>query len=608
MLPRLSPEHFLFLFPRIAEFDPSDLHEPASGSLPLVSVWVMCPNRRSIERFDLKESNMRLLSSLVALVAAFPALADDFQATAPVTAATVYSSGATLTREISVALPAGEHRVLFPIDISILDQGPPRLTAEGSYQLGELELLSRYIVNPEAVFSDEQLAAKNRLDTAQDSVVRQSEVVSQERAALNAASARIDFLKSMTGGSLQSLDAEAVTATVALIGEGLLQAERARLSAEQAMRAAQKELEVLQTAFEQAETDFERLYPPKKAIDMLAVSVVLDQPETVELTLKHLTERASWAPDYDLHLTRGEKPSVKVDRKVVVYQATDELWNDVALTLSTANPFAGIEPSTARGTQAIIQAPIDARIRKSQPMASSTGKLDYSTESVEFEGEPFVVEELTASAMFDGLSVTYEYPRRISLAPSGDPVLLALDSFEVEAETTQRAIPRRDDTAFLVADLRNARDEPILPGDASVYRDGVFVGRTSLDLIPAGGEGEVSFGPLESIRLSYRALDNDTGDVGVVRRSNTREQGMEFVVENLTADVQSVEALFGLPYAEQEDLDLAVNARPAPDETNQDKERGLALWNLELVPGEKRTVSVDVEFNWPTDQNLFWQP
>ena len=58
---------------------------------------------------------MRLATvSLLALIAASPALADEVFSQAPVSAVTVYPQGAEMTLRATVDLPAGEHRVFLP--------------------------------------------------------------------------------------------------------------------------------------------------------------------------------------------------------------------------------------------------------------------------------------------------------------------------------------------------------------------------------------------------------------------------------------------------------------------------------------------------------------
>ena len=273
--------------------------------------------------------------------------------------------------------------------------------------------------------------------------------------------------------------------------------------------------------------------------------------------------------------------------------------------MSTANPFAQVNPTEPFPSQAFLQVKGKAgygSVRSTAPQA------EYA-ELSRADGAPEPIGSfVTAEAVIDGLSVTYDYPQPINLASDGGELILSLDDFTFDAREFNRAAPRFDKTAFLMAEFTNSTQEPFLPGQASISRDGVFVGRSSLPLVPAGDKAEVSFGTLEGLRLDYKLLDNDTGDRGFLTSSSTRVQQMEFSVENLLATTEEVQTIFALPYAEQEDLSISTSSRPSPDETDFEKKRGVSVWNLKVGPGEKRSVRVNVDMDWPEGQQLFWQP
>ncbi|SIO32252.1 mucoidy inhibitor MuiA family protein [Vannielia litorea] len=534
-------------------------------------------------------------------------MAADFQAAAPVTGATVYPQGATVTRTVRAEVPAGAHRLLFPVRQGMMNYGPPRILASGGIALGATQLLTGYVTDAETVYSPAQAEGRARVEAAEDAVTAKADEIASAQVALDAANARLEFLGSVKGGALDAIDPEALRAAAGLIGSETAAAQLEKQQTQEALRGLAEEMADLKTALAQAQSDLARLTPPAGPIDMLAVSLELDAPQEVVLEVVYLDGAAAWRPDYDLRLTRGEDASVAIDRKAVVQQYTGELWDGIELVLSTADPFAGIVPTEP--------VPNLAQMGAAAYKGRASAGASYDTASVARESE--VMEEpmvevatpIVAGLKVEGLAVTYDYPRRVTLAPDGGEGLqLALDTVTLEAEEKIIASPRTDQTAFLLAELRNTLPEPILPGEASVYRDGVFVGRNSVPLIPAGAEEKLSFGPLEAVRLEWKLLNNDTGDKGIVSRSNTREQAMEFTVENLSDEAVELTALYALPYSEQEDLEVDVTARPSPTREDWEKKRGVGEWDMSLAPGEKKLVRIDVTLDWPSGSDLFWYP
>ena len=213
----------------------------------------------------------------------------------------------------------------------------------------------------------------------------------------------------------------------------------------------------------------------------------------------------------------------------------------------------------------------------------------------------------TAALEVDGLALSYVYPDPVTIA-SAEAAELALDTLSLSAKPAIHAAPRWDDTAFTVATFTNTTGEPLLPGWANVLRDGHLVGRERIELIPAGAETELGFGPVEGIRLKTIFERNAEGDAGLISRSSTREQKISFTVENLTDEPQDVRAFFPLTFSEQEDLRVRVSANPAPDETDIDRKRGVSAWDLTVAPGETAEVGITVRLDWPEGMQLIWGP
>ena len=544
---------------------------------------------------------LRLSLSLPALLVASTALAEDFRAAAPIGAVTIYPQGAQVTRQITLDLPAGAHRVLLPAPGADLWNSPPRVRAGDGTAIGALNLLSGHVSDPETVYLPQQADALAALEVARAALDSGRDRLAAKQAELAAAEARLAFLSSISGGALETLSPSALGETAAMIGQQTASARAEIAAARPALRALEDEIEDLQDALSQAQRDLDALSPPEGPVDMLAISVERAEPGPATLEIREFVRNAGWQPTYDLRLTRGEAPGLELARKVMLAQDTGEPWLDVDLVVSTADPFAQIDPTDPFPNRAVIRP--EGRLARGAPEKMAGDAM----EEAPVMAEPSAI-MATGQLAADGITVAYTYPRKVSVPALGDGLILELDRVDLDPEVTLRATPRHDATAFIMAEFTNTTAEPLLPGTAALYRDGTYVGSTDLEMIPAGGEETVSFGAMEGIRLDWRALRTDTGDTGIVRRKDEREEALEFSVENLTARTEEVLTLFALPFSEQEDLKIRTTARPAPDETDYGKDRGVGAWHLTLKPGEKQTVRVDVTLSWPEDQELYWRP
>lgn len=548
---------------------------------------------------------MRLFTAsalaLAAALPALPALAEDFHAAAPVVAATVYPQGAELTLRATLALPAGQHRVFLPFrdagDLSSL----PRILASPGVDIGAIGFQRDVASAPQALFTPAQQAAFDAREAARKGLQDAEAALAAASAGLDALTARRDFLAALAPPAEASADQ--VLALADTLGREMQAVLEQIATTRPSLRPQEKAVAQARDTLAGAEAAFERLAPPRALNDMLSVAVTLDAPQTVTLELTDLVYSAGWGMDYDLDLNR-DAGRLDITRNVVVWHDYRAPWTGAALTLSTARPGEAVGPQEVW--------PDLARIAPNQPpLRAPQGFSGDMMPTPAPMAEPMLVEAETKQAAatleVDGLSLSYVYPDPVTIAP-GEIAELTLDRLSLDAQTAIHASPRHDTTAFVVADLTNTTGEPILPGPANFMRDGHLVGRSQVELIPAGAEATQPFGPIEGLRLATLFKRNQTGDAGIITRSNTRDQEIVFSVENLTGEAQTLTAFFPLPYSEQEDLSVDVAARPAPDATDIDDKRGVSAWEMELAPGEKAEVSLRIRMGWPEDQELQWYP
>lgn len=543
---------------------------------------------------------MRASVSLIALMLATPALAEDVFAQAPVASAVIYPDGATLTLRAEVELPAGTHRVMVPYPGADGLASLPRIQTSEGVEIGALGFRRAVAADPEALYTEAQANAAAAIDAVEDRLEDQKNALEAARADVTALEARVAYLAAVAppeGGT----PAE-ILATADLVANQTAESLRALTAARTALKPMQDEIQALTGELAAAQAELDRLSPPAAENDMLTVEVTHEAAGPVALEFTEQTWNAGWRVDYDMDLDR-DSGTIALDRKIIVTQDTDRAWTDVRMTLSTARPSDAIAPSEVWPDKADIFDPVVARSGAERDRADDTAYLAEPAPMVEAEESAMK----TAGLRVDGLAISYVYPDPVSVAP-GESAELALDQLTLDAETTIEAAPRYDDTAFLVADITNTTGEPILPGRASLSRDGYFVGQTQIAMIPAGADETLPFGPIEGIRLDTIFKRNEEGDTGLISRSSTRQQQITFTVENLTDEAQDVRALFPLTFSEKEDLEVDVVATPAPDETDVEDRRGVSAWNLTLAPGETQEVQITVELDWPEGELLDWRP
>lgn len=532
---------------------------------------------------------------------ATPLWADDIRLNAPVTAATLYSEGATLTRAVPFSAPAGTHDLLITNLPESLDPMSVRVALDGA-KLGAVTVRHARTLPNTQEDSPELTAAKAALDQAEADLRTAEDARADVLMKAEAAKARLAYLSTLQGPTDTAAAPEALTATLTLIGQETLAARQEIAAAERTARASIKTLEDLREAFANAQQTVDALTPTEGENAMLAVSISTEAATEGTLTLTHLTQFARWVPAYDVHLNNSDTPRLSIERGAFVSQFTDEDWTDVAITLSTSRPDEQSEPSGLY--------PWRRHIEKEQPVtlqktAGRLAEIDVF-ESAAPMAEPVLMQDEMASYSFgDGINATYVYPTPVSVSSASDALHLALGSLDLTPDTYAFANPMRDDTAFLMAETTNNSGELILPSfEANFFLNGTYIGQQEMPLIAEGDDIDFSFGPINGLRLTNKVTDKITGDKGVLTTRNEQSETRVLTAENLTGRAWDLRLLGRVPYSEQEDLQISHQATPAPTETNYDDQRGILMWERSLAAGESFDVKLSHTLQWPSEMIL----
>ncbi|MBA3908371.1 MAG: hypothetical protein C0524_00505 [Rhodobacter sp.] len=536
---------------------------------------------------------MRALLSVLLATTALPVLAETIPATSRITAVTVYPDGARLTREVTFTAPtAGAHDLLVTDLPAESQPGLMQLAPGDGLSLGAFSLRSDRLPPREDPLTSDQTAAKAEVDRLEAAEMQAVLAVDTVQARVDAAEAQVRFLSSFTGALPDEATPDGIKAMAAMIGTETLAARQSALAARADLWTAQQALKDAQEALAKAREAFDAL--PGADTDYTALSVTLSAAKAGEhkVTVTHYISGAGWRPFYDLNLMRDGGDALSLARSILVTQQTGEDWAGVALTLSSSRPSDQSAPSS-----------LWPELRRIVPETAEEEGFGLARKSaadalmseVVMEAAPITV----AEAGLEGDTVVYTYPEVVTVASGAEDLRLALDQLDFVPVVAAWAVPRMDQTAFVMASFTNGSDEPLLPGEAMLFRDGVLVGTIWLDLIAPGTETDIAFGALDTLRIKREMPTRAEGETGVFGTSNQRTESAVITLENTGDESWPVRLIDQVPYTEQTDLEIEMTADPEPTETDVDGQRGILAWEFDLPAGGKKTITLEHVLNWP---------
>src|ERR1700722_8767308 len=311
---------------------------------------------------DLRRDIMRMIANglvttglvLVTAFAAAQAQAAELDATSAVDAVTVYPDGASVTRVITVDLPAGDHTLVAPDFPLALD--PSSLRVEG-------EADSKFAIG--AIDTRQPPPAPVNLPKLDQRIEALKDQRADLQGTIAAATARRKFAERFAQASPAGIGDKGEARPIAEWRDAFAAVAEEVPTADAAIRDAERKQRDIDREIARLETD-RAAKPPSK----LEVRIDLAATAATKATLRvtYTVRNARWVPLYDARLDTGardRKPALELVRRAEITQTTGEDWPNVALAVSTVR--------TARGGSApelgslIVQYPDAPR-----PTASAT--------------------------------------------------------------------------------------------------------------------------------------------------------------------------------------------------------------------------------------------
>lgn len=194
----------------------------------------------------------------------------------------------------------------------------------------------------------------------------------------------------------------------------------------------------------------------------------------------------------------------------------------------------------------------------------------------------------------------FEIKQPLTMASDGKTTTTEIARYQLPATYQYLGIPRADKDAFLVADATEWQQYSLLEGEASVYFENSFVGKTILDPTVVNDTLHFSLGRDNGIRIQRTKVSDRS-----TRRllSTTQEQNLTWriTVKNSRKEAVSLTLRDQIPVSENSNITVTTEELSGGQ---MDKTTGIVEWQLQLQPNEQRELIVAYRVKYPKSRWL----
>jgi uncharacterized protein (TIGR02231 family) len=545
------------------------------------------------------------------LIAAFPAAhAADVVATLPIDHVTVYRDSAIVTRAGTVELAAGDHRLIVRnLPDGLVPAGIRIAASGGNVRLGGIEIQR---VTQDALVNDNERALNKQLRALGD----QRDAIQDEVAA---AENQLKLLSAVSqtptgsGDNAARIDGASLSSLVGAMGTNEA-AARARV------RNAKLRLRDLDEQAEVIKADLQKVATARKSTTELRASVRADAAGSVPFELEYQMGDAGWQWQYEGRLDTTTKKLVLI-RQAELRQGTGEDWRGIELVVSTARPT--INAATPRlaslfldlrspnvysgGGDESIEEVVVTGLRRGSSRRYVPQRRERSSPSVSAQAAAPApaAPKIEADVFATDFVADYKIPGRVSVASDRQSRVYPIGDTELAVELVARANLSKARSAYLEAKVKYKGDVPIDTGVVQLFRDDAFVGQAGLPLVLPNDEMRMPFGVDDRVRILVRDEQQDSGDRGVINKTQVDQHKRRFEVTSFhTVDIP-IEIVDRVPVPRNDDIKVEIleGATP-PTEKNLEGLQGVYLWRLPGTPRKTETIRHYYSVRFPRDLEL----
>jgi len=305
-----------------------------------------------------------------------------------------------------------------------------------------------------------------------------------------------------------------------------------------------------------------------------------DAGGTGKLTVTYLVSDVTWWPGYEIRALPGEG-RMELLYTGQVRQKSGEEWSDVELSLSTSQP--------ARSATVPELWPWDLRLWQPSRVAmqKAGGREDNAVLAASFDkAEEMMAPEAPAGIDSRSTSILFAIPGLRTIASGEEPARVVIARSSYAAAMSYITIPKLSAFVYLQGKIVNEGLAPLLAGQAMVYVDGDYVGKTAIKPLAPGESADLSLGIDEGLKVKRELVKKYERNKGTLSKKQEMEYDYRIVIENFKKQAVKVKVVDQLPRPLQEEIELGdVKLSPPPEEWDKDKQQ--VSWTLEIKPGGK---------------------
>lgn len=511
---------------------------------------------------------------------------------ATVSQVTVYPDRARLSSEATLDLPAGKTILKLGGLSPYIDAQSIQVKGTGEYTILSVNLRNNYLSNLEDM--PEVKSIRSQIDALRLKI-------EDEKSAIATLDEKLSFLQAnkavMVKESAFSLEQfrtlmDLYTSNVEQINTGKLRKNRLIKDYENQINLLQQQVS-------------DRISKSQLPSGEISVTVDAPRPVTGKMTFQYTVSNAGWYPSYDIRVDDITRPVV-IYYKANVYQNTGIAWKNVKLSFSTASPWIAGNLPVLNPWFIDFYYPVVSRALQGRAAGAVKSEAPMIMENVVMaDRNTFLKKETEAASVgvekrVGEMSVTFDVSTPYSIPADGKIQTIEIQRINAPAEYSYIAVPKLSNYSYLTGSITDWAKLNLLSGEATLYFENTFVGRSQLDINQMSDTLTLSLGTDQGL-LVKREKRKDFTSRKVIGTNKTDIYSFLITLRNNKPNQVKIKVSDQVPVSSNSQITVET---PELSGGKLNSETGVVQWELNLKPGETKELVLTYSVRYPKNQNV----
>jgi uncharacterized protein (TIGR02231 family) len=507
---------------------------------------------------------------------------------AAVSSVTVYPDRAQLTHESAIDLAAGKTIVKLIGLSPYIDAQSIQVKGIGEFTILSVNQQNNYLQNLEDI--PEVKNIRGQIEALQLKI-------EDEKSAIFTLDEKQSFLVANKAVLVKetTFSLEQFKSLLDLYTANIEQVSVAKLRKQRQIKDYEKQIIALQ---QQLSEKTGRLQLPSGEI---LVTVSADKPVSGKISFTYVVSNAGWYPSYDIRVDDITKPVV-ILYKANVFQSSGVEWKNVKLSFSNATPWVSGNLPVLNPWFIDFYTPQPLNKKSSMSGAASRQAAPVIMEEVAIaDSKTYLRKDIPAAEMVSvekkvgEMSVTFDVAMPYTIQPDGKVQTIEIQRTTTAADYRYVTVPKMSPTAYLTGNITDWAKQSLLSGEATLYFENTFVGKSYLDVNQLTDTLTISLGTDNSI-IVKREKRKDFTSRKIIGSNKTETYSFLVTVRNNKPNPVKITVNDQIPVSSNSSITIETNELSG-GKLNSDT--GIVKWDIELKPQEKKELILTYSVKYP---------